>query len=150
MMKTYKTNCPEIELKLKRGEVKKMQIKTSKDAHEAFKFFYDQDTVELTETFLAIFLNRANNTVGWLKVSQGGITGTVVDLRLILATALKMAATGVILSHNHPSGQLFPSDADIQLTKKIKEAGVIMDIPILDHIIYTEEKYYSFADEGIM
>ncbi len=150
MMKTYKTTCPEIELKLKRGEVKKMQIKTSKDAHEAFKFFYDQDTVELTETFLAIFLNRANNTVGWLKVSQGGITGTVVDLRLILATALKMAATGVILSHNHPSGQLFPSDADIQLTKKIKEAGVIMDIPILDHIIYTEEKYYSFADEGIM
>jgi DNA repair protein RadC len=149
-MKTYKTTGPEIELKLKRGEVKKMQIKTSKDAHEAFKFFYDQDTVELTETFLAIFLNRANNTVGWLKVSQGGITGTVVDLRLILATALKMAATGVILSHNHPSGQLFPSDADIQLTKKIKEAGVIMDIPILDHIIYTEEKYYSFADEGIM
>jgi DNA repair protein RadC len=149
-MKTYKTNCPEIELKLKRGEVKKMQIKSSKDSFEAFRLFYDQDTIELTETFIALFMNRANNTLGWLKVSQGGMSGTVVDVRLILGTALKIAAQGVILSHNHPSGNIQPSEADIILTKKIKEAGAIMDIPIIDHIIYTGTGYYSFADEGIM
>ncbi len=149
-MKTYKTNCPEIELKLKRGEVKKMQIKSSKDAYDAFKLFYDEDTIELTESFIAIFLNRANNTLGWLKVSQGGMTGTVVDIRIILGTALKIAAQSIILSHNHPSGNLQPSEADITLTKKIKEAGVFMDISILDHIIYTESGFYSFADEGLM
>jgi len=149
-MRTYKTNCPEIELKLKRGEVKKMQIKTSKDAFDAFKLFYDQDTIELTESFIALFLNRANNTLGWLKVSQGGMTGTVVDIRIILGTALKIAAQSIILSHNHPSGNLQPSEADISLTKKIKEAATFMDISILDHIIYTESGFYSFADEGLM
>jgi len=149
-MRTYKTNCPEIELKLKRGEVKKMQIKSSKDSFEAFKLFYDQDTIELTESFIALFLNRANNTLGWLKVSQGGMTGTVVDIRIILGTALKIAAQSIILSHNHPSGNLQPSEADISLTKKIKEAAIFMDISILDHIIYTESGFYSFADEGLM
>ena len=149
-MRTYKTNCPEIELKLKRGEIRKMQIKSSKDAFDAFKLFYDQDTIELTESFIAIFLNRANNTLGWLKVSQGGMTGTVVDIRIILGTALKIAAQSIILSHNHPSGNLQPSEADITLTKKIKEAGIFMDISILDHIIYTESGFYSFADEGLM
>jgi DNA repair protein RadC len=149
-MKTYKSNCPEIELKLKRGEVSKMQIKSSNDCYQAFKLFYDQDTIELTESFIALYLNRANNTLGWLKVSQGGITGTVADTRIILATALKIAATGIIISHNHPSGQLNPSDADIELTKKLKQSAAIMDISVLDHIIYTVSGYYSFADEGLM
>lgn len=149
-MKTYKSNCPEIELKLKRGEVSKMQIKSSNDCYQAFKLFYDQDTIELTESFIALYLNRANITLGWLKVSQGGITGTVADTRIILATALKIAATGIIISHNHPSGQLNPSDADIELTKKLKQSAAIMDIAVLDHIIYTVSGYYSFADEGLM
>ncbi len=148
-MKTYKTNCPEIELKLKRGDVNKMQIKTSKDSYQALKLFFDQDTIELTETFLVIYLNRANNTIGWMKVSSGGITGTVVDQRIVLATALKAAATAMILAHNHPSGQIQPSHADIELTKKIKQAGLIMDIPVIDHIILGDNNYYSFADEGI-
>lgn len=147
-MRTYKANCPEIELKYKTGDVKKMQIKDSRTAYEAFKLFYDMDTVELMETFIVIFLNRANNTIGWMKVSQGGITGTVVDPRLILGTALKCAATGMILSHNHPSGNIQPSDSDISLTRKIKEACTIMEISLIDHIIYTEKNYYSFADEG--
>jgi DNA repair protein RadC len=149
-MKTYKTNCPEIELKLKRGDVNKMQIKTSKDSYQALKLFFDQDTIELTETFLVIYLNRANNTIGWMKVSSGGITGTVVDQRIVLATALKAAATAMILAHNHPSGQIQPSHADIELTKKIKQAGLIMDIPVIDHIILGDNNYYSFADEGII
>jgi DNA repair protein RadC len=127
-----------------------MQIKTSKDSYQALKLFFDQDTIELTETFLVIYLNRANNTIGWMKVSSGGITGTVVDQRIVLATALKAAATAMILAHNHPSGQIQPSHADIELTKKIKQAGLIMDIPVIDHIILGDNNYYSFADEGII
>ncbi|MFZ4545896.1 MAG: JAB domain-containing protein [Bacteroidales bacterium] len=149
-MKTFKSNCPEIELKLKRGEVKKMKIVTSKDAFTALKLFFDQDTIELTETFIALFLNRSNNTIGWLKVSTGGITGTTADVRIILATALKTAATSLILAHNHPSGNLRPSDCDITLTKKIKTAALTMDIIVIDHVIVTEESYFSFADEGML
>jgi DNA repair protein RadC len=149
-MKTYKTNCPEIELKLKRGDVNKMQIKTSRDGYQALKLFFDQDTIELTETFIAIYLNRANNTIGWMKVSSGGITGTVVDQRIVLGTALKAAATSIILAHNHPSGNLQPSQQDLDLTKKLKSAAAFMDISIIDHLIVTDENYYSFADEGIL
>jgi DNA repair protein RadC len=149
-MKTYKSDCPEIELKLKRGEAKKMQIKTSNDGYKALKFFFDQDTIELTETFIAIYLNRANNTIGWLKVSTGGLTGTVVDVRIILGTALKAAACAVILAHNHPSGNVHPSQQDIDLTRKIKEAASFMDITVIDHLILNDENYYSFADEGII
>jgi len=147
-MKTYKSNCPEIELKLKRGEVKKMKIGSSKDCYNAFKHFFDEDTIELTETFLALFLNRANNTIGWMKLSSGGITGTIVDQRILFAAALKVAATSMIISHNHPSGQLFPSQSDINLTKQIKASSLVLDIPLIDHLIYTENGYYSFADEG--
>ena len=149
-MKTYKTNCPEIELKLKRGDVNKMQIKTSRDGYQALKLFFDQDTIELTETFIAIYLNRANNTIGWMKVSSGGITGTVVDQRIVLGTALKAAATSIILAHNHPSGNLQPSQQDLDLNKKLKSAAAFMDISIIDHLIVTDENYYSFADEGII
>jgi DNA repair protein RadC len=147
-MRTYKTDCPEIELKLKRGEVKKMQIKTSFDSFQALKLFFDQDTIELTETFIVIYLNRANNTIGWMKVSSGGLTGTIVDVRIVLGTALKAAATSIILAHNHPSGNLHPSQEDFNLTKRIKEAAKFMDITVIDHLILTDENYYSFADEG--
>ena len=149
-MRTYKTNCPEIELKLKRGEVKKMQIKTSDDCYKALKMFFDEDTIELTETFIAIYLNRSNNTIGWMKVSSGGITGTIVDQRIVLGTALKAAATAIILAHNHPSGNLQPSQSDIDLTTRMKAAATFMDITIIDHLIVTDENYYSFADEGII
>ena len=149
-MRTYKTNCPEIELKLKRGEVKKMQIKTSVDCYKALKMFFDEDTIELTETFIAIYLNRSNNPIGWMKVSSGGITGTIVDQRIVLGTALKAAATAIILAHNHPSGNLQPSQSDIDLTTRMKAAATFMDITIIDHLIVTDENYYSFADEGII
>ena len=149
-MKTYKADCPEIELKLKRGETKKMQIKTSADGYKALQYFFNQDTIELTETFIVVYLNRANNTIGWLKVSTGGLTGTVVDVRIVLATALKAGACSMILAHNHPSGNLQPSACDIELTKKIKAAGNFMDITVIDHLIVTDENYYSFADEGII
>ena len=102
------------------------------------------------ETFCILLLNRANKVLKTIRISDGGITGTVVDPRKVFKIALDNNATSIILGHNHPSGQLSPSDADIQLTKKMKEAGVMLDLPVLDHIIVGDGNYYSFADEGIM
>ena len=102
------------------------------------------------EEFWIIFLNNANKIQLKTQMSKGGITGTLVDTRLIFKRALELAATGLILCHNHPSGTLKPSASDINLTNKIKKGGEVLDIKVLDHIIITEEKYYSFADEGIL
>ena len=148
-VKNY-TNIPEIELKYKSGKVKKINITSSQDAEKIFREFFDCDTLELTESFVVIYLNRANKTLGWQRVSQGGITGTIVDKRLILATALKCAATGIILAHNHPSGNINPSNTDKELTKQLKEASKLLDIVVLDHLIISEDNYFSFSDEGLM
>lgn len=102
------------------------------------------------EEFWIVYLNNSNKVIQKNQLSKGGITGTLVDVRLALKTALEVGATGIILSHNHPSGTLRPSEADKQLTKKIKLASESLDIKILDHLIITEKAYYSFADEGVL
>lgn len=102
------------------------------------------------EEFWIIFLNNANKIQLKTQMSKGGITGTLVDTRLIFKQALELAATGLILCHNHPSGTLKPSTSDMQLTSKIKKGGDVLDIKVLDHLIVTEKEYYSFADEGIL
>ncbi len=102
------------------------------------------------EEFWILFLNNANKIQLKTQMSKGGITGTLVDTRLIFKQALELAATGLILCHNHPSGTLKPSTSDINLTNKIKKGGEILDIKVLDHLIITEKEYYSFADEGIL
>ncbi len=102
------------------------------------------------EEIWLLLLDRANKLIHYQKISQGGIAGTVADVRIILHLALEKFASSIILCHNHPSGQVQPSEADINLTKKIKESAKIMDITLLDHIIVTDGKYYSFADEGIL
>lgn len=102
------------------------------------------------ESFCILLLNRANKVLKTIRISDGGITGTVVDPRKVFKIALDNNATSIILGHNHPSGQLSPSEADIQLTRKMKEAGAVLDLPVLDHIIVGDGNYYSFADEGIM
>jgi len=151
-MNEYKSCLPEISLKYKSGEIKKIKITQSSDIFKLSKELLNKDTVELAEEFLVIYLNRANNTIGWLRLSQGGISGTVADQRLILATAIKCGASAIICIHNHPSGNMVPSIADINITKKIKEGGIILDITLLDHLIIAGnlETYYSFADEGIL
>lgn len=101
------------------------------------------------EEFWVLYLNNSNKILFKSQLSKGGMTGTVVDVRMVFKIALEQNATSIILSHNHPSGKLAPSDADIQITKKIKNAGKELDIPVLDHIIISERGYYSFADEGI-
>ena len=102
------------------------------------------------EEFWAVYLNNANKVLQTLQLSKGGITGTIVDVRLTLKTALQLGAVGIILAHNHPSGTLKPSLADKQLTKKLKLAGDSLDIKILDHLIITEKAYFSFADEQLL
>jgi DNA repair protein RadC len=102
------------------------------------------------EVFAVLFLNRANKINQFQIISEGGITGTVADPRIILKKALEEDAVSLILCHNHPSGSLKPSRADEELTHKIKEAAKLLDIKVLDHLIVSEDGYFSFADEGIL
>lgn len=102
------------------------------------------------EEFWVIFLNRSNKVIGKSKISQGGITGTVTDIRLILKTAIDSLATSIILCHNHPSGNMQPSDADISITRRLKESSALMDISLLDHLVIAGRRYFSFADENLM
>ena len=101
------------------------------------------------EEFWIVYLNNSNKVISKSQLSKGGITGTLVDVRLVFKTALEMGATGLILCHNHPSGTLIPSDADKQITRKLKLAGDSLEIKVLDHLIVTEASYFSFVDEGI-
>jgi DNA repair protein RadC len=126
------------------------KISSSKDAEKVLRETWDSDKLELVEQFKILLVNRAHKVLGILEVSQGGIAGTVADPKIIFVSALKAAACGIILAHNHPSGNLNASQADIDLTKKLKEAGKFLEIQILDHIIITSEKYFSFADEGLL
>jgi DNA repair protein RadC len=101
------------------------------------------------EEFWIIYMNNSNKVIAKSQLSKGGITGTLVDVRIVFKTALEMGATALILCHNHPSGTLIPSDADKQITRKLKLAGDSLEIKVLDHLIVTETSYFSFADEGI-
>ncbi|MFV8346711.1 RadC family protein [Flavobacterium sp. ZB4P13] len=101
------------------------------------------------EEFWIIYLNNSNKVISKSQLSKGGITGTLVDVRIVFKTALEMGATGLILCHNHPSGALIPSDTDKQITRKLKLAGDSLEIKVLDHLIVTETNYFSFVDEGI-
>lgn len=126
---------------------KKEKIACSRDAYEAMR----PHLLDLHhEEFWIILLNRANIITNKLQVSAGGVSGTVADPKIIFKLALDHIASGIILVHNHPSGNLSPSQADIDLTKKLKEAGKFLDVPVLDHLIFTDNDYYSFADKGML
>ncbi|MBB6002470.1 RadC family protein [Arcicella rosea] len=123
------------------------RIKCSEDAYEVLK----PHLSDLShEEFWIILLNRANDVIKCEKVSSGGVSGTIADPKMIFKIALEHLASGIILAHNHPSGNLNPSQADKDLTQKLKAAGNSLDISVLDHLIFTDKKYYSFADEGVM
>ena len=124
------------------------KISCSEDAYQLLKDFYPQETISLQERFVVAYLNRAHNVIGVYEASVGGLTETIADPRLIVSVALKIAATSIILSHNHPSGNLNPSNTDQELTNKIREACKYLDINVLDHIIITPKTFYSFADSS--
>jgi DNA repair protein RadC len=147
-MKALSSNVAEIKISyIPTGRPGK-QISCSNDAYLELKNWFSEDTLALQEQFVVMYLNRANRVLAAYDVSRGGLTGTVADPRLILSTALKLASVGILVAHNHPSGSLKPSQADLQLTEKIKEGGKLLDIQLVDHLILTSDEYYSFADEG--
>ena len=125
-----------------------IKITDSKQAYDLAMDNWDLDVIEFQEIVKAIYLNRGNKVLGIFEVSKGGISGSIVDVRIILSVALKSNASGIILIHNHPSGNLNPSSSDIDLTLKIKEACKLLDYNFLDHLIISKESYYSFKDEG--
>jgi len=127
------------------------KINSSKDAAELLFEHWDKSTISLHESFKIVLLNNNNKVKGIYQISQGGITGTLVDLRILFAVVLKTLSVAIILTHNHPSGTLKASTADRQITKKIKNAAQLLDIKVLDHILIVPNgDYYSFADEGIL
>src|SRR5665647_2672309 len=126
------------------------QLKTSKDSYQLLLQTWDENKIEFVEQFKVVLMNRAQRVLGIYELSTGGVTGTVADIKLVFMAALKSNACSLIISHNHPSGNLKPSKADEDLTNKIKQAGIYLDIKVLDHIIVTSEGYYSFADEGLL
>ena len=125
----------------------KPKIAGSRDVYELLK----SDLLDIAhEEFWILLLNRANRVIKKSQISQGGVAGTVADPKIIFKLALEELASGIILAHNHPSGNLTASQADIDLTKKLKEAGKLLDIQVLDHLIVAGQKYFSFADEGLI
>lgn len=123
------------------------QIKGSKDAANYIRPMIGDLN---HEEFWVLFLNRRNAILSSEKLSMGGMTGTVIDVRLVLKSALEKYATSLIFCHNHPSGNLEPSDADKKVTRQLKEAAVVMEIPVIDHLIVTQSGFFSFADEGLL
>ncbi len=147
---TQTENIAEIELVYKPSIANKPVISSSLDAYNVLIDFYPKDTILLQEHFLVAYLNRFNRVLGVMHLSSGVITGTVADIRLIFGTALKAAACGIIISHNHPSGNLKVSDRYRDTTTKIRDAGDMLDIKLLDHIIVGHDgQYLSFSDESL-
>jgi DNA repair protein RadC len=124
-----------------------VQIKCSKDVADIFQPLLSD---LLHEEFWILFLNRSNRVINRMKLSQGGISGTVTDVRMVMKKAIEVLASGIIVCHNHPSGNLSPSESDNKITQKIKEAGNLLDIQLLDHLIISDKDYYSFADNGLI
>lgn len=135
--------------KIKNAERKK--VTTSKDAYYIFKSInIFNRNFDYKEMFYCAYLNKDSKILSVSKISEGGTAGTVVDIKIILQGAILQNATGLIICHNHPSGNLNPSSNDRIITKNIKEAVKLLDMSLLDHLIITSESYYSFSDEGII
>jgi DNA repair protein RadC len=140
----------EIHVSYKPGLISSKIINDSNAAFDVLVTLFPQETICLQEQFVVLYLNRANRVIGSYQLSKGGLTGTIADVILILCVALKTLVTGLILAHNHPSGNLKPSEADIQLIQKLKDASKLMDIEWLDHMILNSNGYFSFTKDGII
>jgi DNA repair protein RadC len=126
------------------------KVTNSQKAEVVFRDFWDIDTIEYYEEFKVMYLNRGQQVLGIYTHSKGGLVGAICDIRMIFQAALKANANSIIVAHNHPSGNLEPSQADKDLTHKLKEAGKILEIPVKDHLILTQYSYLSFADNGYL
>jgi len=147
-MKTFKSQLKEMStIYVVKKVVNNIKISGSQDVNNFVREIYPVN-LDDRECVLSIYLNNSNRTLGYGICSIGGYTGTLVDIRIVLKEALLLSAVSIVLCHNHPSGTLQPSQSDLTLTKKVKDAAAIMDIRLLDHLILTEDSFYSFADDG--
>jgi DNA repair protein RadC len=144
-MKNSNLNLPFIELRSVQSDFPKVKITASEDAAIFIRQFYSGD-IDIFESSFILLLNRQNLTIGFAKLSQGGINSTIIDPRIVAHYAVKALASSVILCHNHPSGNRLPSDSDLLLTSKVFKGLELLDITLLDHIILTSEGFYSIAD----
>lgn len=132
----------------RKGE--KLKVSGSHSAYEILLSHWKKRTIELHEEFKVLLLNRGNEALGVFHLSKGGVSGTIVDAKLIFSVALKCNASNIILAHNHPSGNQKPSSADLNITRKIKQGCALLDMALLDHLILTRDGFLSFADEGLL
>lgn len=140
----------EIKITYTRKGNSEKKITGSSDAVELFRQYFDSDEIDYRESFYALYLNQENNVLGIRKISECGISSTIVDVRIIMQAALRCNATGIILAHNHPSGNLKPSAEDLKVTQGIQQASEFLNIRLLDHCILTANQYSSSADEGYL
>lgn len=155
MLTTTIEKCPclaevTVQYRTKVSMTEQPKILSSRDIETYIRHVWDADKLEHIEQSIIVMLNRANKVLGWALLSTGGLAGTVIDPKVVFQTVLAANASSFIVAHNHPSGNLEPSQADIQVTKKLQEAGKFLDLPLLDHVILTSESYYSFGDEGML
>ena len=144
----YKISEVELVYKTKIKASERPSVTCSQDAYNILLQQWDANKLCMVEQFKVLLLNNANKVLGISDISTGGVSSTVADPRIVFATALKANASKIILAHNHPSGNLQPSQADKELTSKMREGGRFLDLQVLDHIIVTNEGYYSFGDQG--
>jgi DNA repair protein RadC len=150
MVKTYKSTVSNISLKAEKSDFQKVKITQSSDAADFIRQFYGDD-LEIYESFFLVLLNRANATTGYVKISQGGTAGTVVDVKIVAKYAVESLSAGVILAHNHPSGETRPSKEDENITHRITKALELFGIKVVDHIIIgPENSYFSFEEHGML
>jgi len=140
----------EIKISYSNLNSEKVKIKDSQSVYEIVKNHWDDNLIELQEEVKVVLLNRANIVIGIYDLAKGGISGCIVDIKLVLSVALKALTSHIVLVHNHPSGNLKPSEADKRITKKLSNACEIVEITLLDHLIITKDNYYSFKDESLI
>lgn len=140
----------EIQVAYYPSKISGVKINSSRDAIDILKKVWNRNTLEMQEEVKVIYLNNSNEVLGIYNLSKGSITSSLVDIRIILAVALKSISTGIILSHNHPSGSVKPSSADLSIVHKLNEACKIFDITLVDSLIITKENYVSFKDKGMI
>ena len=145
-----KSIIKEISISYESGIKNRVRISSSEKAYDAFLTTWDMGLIELQEEFKVLLLNRSNIVLGICSLSKGGVSGTVVDAKLLYSVALKCNACSIIVAHNHPSGNLKASEADISLTKKLKQAASYLDIQFLDHLIISKDGFSSLSDKGLL
>lgn len=149
-----KASMAEVKVSYKKGEkptdFNTYKIAGSDDSADYLKAVWDYDTIDYLESFVVLFLSRGNKVIGWARISTGGCAHTLADPKVIFSMALTMGAPAIILSHNHPSGNLKPSPQDLQMTRKLVDAGKLLEIQVLDHIIITSDSHFSFLLEGLI